>query len=446
MKNREYNMRWSLLCGAVMVCLVVAAACEVAQADKIVLKNNATYNGVLVKKTASTIKFRVIFSNGAEVVLDFPANKIKSITVGGDVPQAPERPKPKPPQAPQTPKTPKTPSSGNTQRSTKAIKALIQREGKTLPGWWDSVKLDYPRTLDLAGTKRARGWQPRINLGAYFYTLVTPYPARWKPGIKLLAHVVGLRKNDPRRQAETIAMLANYYHHYLEDYPRAAYWYLRNDRPAVQATVHGVAGLAECYLRMGNKKMAAALLAKYGMNERFSSPGVKLLAELGQRDKALKLAMSIARVAPDQGYLAAGNLHRLGGKYDQAINCYAKAAASQTTRGHAKLNKQRARECLEAVKLYKTLDISKVADGTHRGSSASYRGPLNVELKVSGGRITSAKVSRHKDDIFFTSITKIPKLIVTRQSVEGIDAVSGATVTCEAIVNASTKALSSGMK
>jgi uncharacterized protein with FMN-binding domain len=442
MKNRECNMRWSLVCGAVAMCLAVAATGGIALADKIVLKNNATYDGVLLNKTESTVKFRVIFPNGARVELDFPADNVKSVTVGGDVPAPPVRPKPKP----KPPEVPEVPRPKAAQRSAAAIKALIQREGKTLPGWWDSVKLDYPRTLDLAGTNRMPGWQPRRNLGAYFYTLVTPHPARWKSGIKLLAHVVDLRKNDPMRQAETISMLANYYLHYLEDYQRAAYWYLRNDRPGVQATVHGVAGLAECYFRMGNRKMAAALLTKYRMDARFSGPGVKLLAELGQADRALKLAMSIARLAPDQGYLAAGNLHRLSGKYDRAIDCYAKAAASPITRGHGKLNVQRARECLEAVKLCKTLDIAKVADGTHRGTSASYRGPLSVELKVSAGRITSARVSRHKDDIFFTSITKMPKLIVAKQSVEGIDAVSGATVTCEAILNAATKALSSGMK
>ena len=40
----------------------------------------------------------------------------------------------------------------------------------------------------------------------------------------------------------------------------------------------------------------------------------------------------------------------------------------------------------------------------------------------------------------------MPKRIIDKQSVEKLDAVSGATVTCEAIVNAATRALFSGMK
>ena len=239
-------------------------------------------------------------------------------------------------------------------------------------------------------------------------------------------------------------MLANYYLRYFEDYPRAAYWNLQGAQTGGRPTLHGVVGLAECYWHMGNKQMAVALLTQYGLHTRFSGPGVKLWAELGQVDRALKLSMAMARVAPDVGYLAAGNLYRLTGKYDQARECYSKAAAYQNPRGHGKLDKQRARECLVAVKLCETLDISKVADGTYSGLSASYRGPLSVEVAVAGGRITSARVTKHKDDIFFTSITKMPKMIVDKQSVERLDAVSGATVTCEAILNAATKALSTG--
>jgi uncharacterized protein with FMN-binding domain len=68
-----------------------------------------------------------------------------------------------------------------------------------------------------------------------------------------------------------------------------------------------------------------------------------------------------------------------------------------------------------------------------------------VELVVAGGRIDSVKVAKHKDDIFFTSLTDVPKAIVDRQGLGGIDAVSGATVTSMAIVNAAAKALASGM-
>jgi len=434
---------------------MLAVACSSALADKIVLKNGSTYNGKLLKRTAQTVKFHVILGNGAKITLDFPADKVKSVTVGGKMPVVPVRPKiktPKPPAKKPIPIGPKTPritppkTTGPVKRSASAINALIRREGKPLPDWWDSVKLNYPRTLDLPGRNRVKGWKPQINLGAYFFSIVTPHPHRWKPGVKLLHHVVDVRKNDPALQPQAMGMLSNYYLRYFEDYPRAAYWNLQSTERGGGPTLHGVVGLAECYFHMGNKQMATALMTKYGLHTRFSAPGAKLWAELGQVDRALKMSMSMARVAPDRGYLAAGNLFRLTGKYDQARTCYSKAAAYQHPKGHGKLNRQRARECLAAVQLCKTLDISRVSDGTHRGTSASYRGPLTVEVKVDGGKITAARVTKHKDDIFFTSITKVPKMIVDKQSVERLDAVSGATVTCEAIVNAATKALSSGMR
>jgi uncharacterized protein with FMN-binding domain len=457
MENYSHKVRHPAAC-AVAVCILLGAACSGALADKIVLKSGSTYLGKLLTRNTRTVKFRVVLANGAKIAMNFPADKVKDVVIGGpDAPPPSKKPKqtttpptkkpnPVPPTGPKT--KPPLPPAGTTPRklSSSAIRAIIQKEGKTLPDWWESVKLDYPRTLDLGGRNRVQGWRPQINLGAHFFTIITPHPNRWKSGIKLLHHVVDVRKTDRMMQPQAMGMLGNYYLRYLEDYPRAAYWNQKTTLSGGQPTLHGVVGLAECYLQMGNKQMAIALLTKYGLHVRPSSPSIKLWAELGQADRALKLAVSMANMAPDSGYLAAGNLARLIGKYDQAINYYTKAAAVHNPKGHGKLNRQRAQECLQAVRLCKTLNISKVADGTYNGTSASYRGPLSVEVKVAGGRITAAKVTKHKDDIFFTSITKMPKRIVEKQSVEKLDAVSGATVTCEAIVNAATRALTSGMK
>ncbi|MBT3198964.1 MAG: FMN-binding protein [Phycisphaerales bacterium] len=444
------NYRTNIQCALVFVLL--AAVCGSVCGDVITLNSGTTYKGKLIAKTDSTVKFRVILGGGTEIELDFPADKVRSVTAG-DVPARPKPPvKPKPPVTPPVtkpdpdpvkptkPVKPATPTP--TKRSATVINTLIQKEGKSLPAWWDSVKLNYPRTLDLKGVNRAQGWQPRINLGAYFFSLVTPHPQQWKQGVKLLHHVVDVRKGDRMRQPEAMAMLANYYNRYLEDYPRAAYWGLRADKAGGRPTLHGVVGLAECYFHMGNKAMAETLLKKYRLDLQAAPQSIKLWAELGQTDLALKQAMTLANQIPYSGYMAAGNLHRLAGRYDQAAACYDKVLAANNPRGHGKLYRRRAQECGHAVRLLKTLDISKVADGTYNGMSMSYRGPLNVAVKVSAGKIASAKVTSHKDDIFFTSITKIPQIVVEKQSLEKIDAVSGATVTCEAILNAATKALS----
>ncbi|MDP6047223.1 MAG: FMN-binding protein [Phycisphaerae bacterium] len=449
MENNRYNVPWLTAC-AITACLLLSAICVSAQADKILLTSGSIYNGKLLKRTQRTVKFRVVLANGAEIALDFPADKVKDVIIGDTGEPDPPKPKPKPKPKPIEPTKkpdpvkvkPPTPITSTPRRmSSSAIKALVIREGKKLPDWWDSVKLDYPKSLDLAGTRRAKGWQPRINLGAYFFSLVTPHPNRWKSGIKLLHHVVDVRKNDKLRRAQAMGMLGNYYLRYTEDNVRAAYWKQQTLRAIDRPTLNDVVGLAECYWRLGNTQMAAALLKTWGLDRSPSGPGIKLWAELGQSDRALKLAMALSARSPHSGFMAAGNLHRLAGRYDHAIASYDKVLAAPNPRGHGKLYRQRAQECGFAVRLTKTLNISKTPDGTHTGMSMSYRGPLYVEVKVSGGRITSARVTRHKDDIFFASIEHMPKLIVKNQSVEKLDAVSGATVTSEAIVNAVTKAL-----
>jgi len=56
------------------------------------------------------------------------------------------------------------------------------------------------------------------------------------------------------------------------------------------------------------------------------------------------------------------------------------------------------------------------------------------------------RVTKHKERQFYSALTDTPTRIIERQSVTGIDAVSGATMTSEAIINATAKALASGMK
>jgi len=433
---------------SIWIGILLLAACSFAVADRIVLQNGSSYEGKLLSKTSKSIKFRVILPNGASVELDFPADRVKSVTTGGKIPAPPVRPKPttpkptvKTPVRPPTPKPATPASTKTTQRSASQITALIQRAGKTMPDWWDSVKLNYPKTLDLAGTNPVKGWQPQRNIGAHFWSIVTPNPSRWKSGIKLLHHVMDVRRNDRLRQAQAMDMVANYYSRYLLDYARSAYWHQQASRAGARPTLHGVVGLAECYYYLGSKRMALSLLSKYGLNRRGSVPGIKLMMDMGRFDTAMTMAGDVARMMPHAGYLAAGNIYRHTRKYDKAIEAYGKVIAARDDKGYAKRSKQRAYAAIEAVRLCKTLNISKVPDGTYTASAVSYRGPLTVRVEVSGGRIKSAAVTKHKDDIFFTSIKATPQVIVTKQSVEGIDAVSGATVTCEAIVNAATKAL-----
>jgi uncharacterized protein with FMN-binding domain len=60
---------------------------------------------------------------------------------------------------------------------------------------------------------------------------------------------------------------------------------------------------------------------------------------------------------------------------------------------------------------------------------------------VRGGRLESVRVTDHKEKQFYSALTDTPRQLVDKQSIQGVDAVSGATITSEAIINATAKAL-----
>jgi len=60
--------------------------------------------------------------------------------------------------------------------------------------------------------------------------------------------------------------------------------------------------------------------------------------------------------------------------------------------------------------------------------------------------ISSEKKSSRKEKQFFTSITDTIGQIRAKQGVKGVDATSGATMTSEAIINATAKALAEAME
>jgi uncharacterized protein with FMN-binding domain len=69
-----------------------------------------------------------------------------------------------------------------------------------------------------------------------------------------------------------------------------------------------------------------------------------------------------------------------------------------------------------------------------------------VEVVVASGRIESVRISRHREKQYYSSLTDTPEKILKRQGVAGIDATSSATITSEAIINATAKALAGGLK
>jgi uncharacterized protein with FMN-binding domain len=463
--RRETSGGMAGVLGPVIVGLAaVLSAVAPASADELVLTSGRRYKGLVLAQTDQYVEFKIVRATG-KMVVRYPKRMVESLTIDGIEPVY-DKPAPKPIQTrPAVPKpttahhptpapkpTPKptpapTASGKPPTRSRNEIEAMVLRVGRTQPDWWGSAKLDYPKTLDLGGRNKAEGWKPEINIGARIYSVITPNPRRWRGGIRLMHHVLTVRKDDPQMLHEAMGHLGHMYYRYEKDWLRAAFWWREVLERANQPWADQIVCLADCYRRLGNDAMAAATLRRYQLDRLGFAPAVKLWAELGETRLALKVADILVRTGrggPSYGHLTAGNVHRLVGDYDKAIASFQKAVSTANPKN--KLLIQRARENIDAIRLFERLDVSKIPNGSYAGTVGSFRGPLTVMVVVADGRIESVKVTKHTDDVFYTAPEDVPAQIVAKQSLKGIDAVTGATVTSEAIINAAAKALGSGMK
>lgn len=86
--------------------------------------------------------------------------------------------------------------------------------------------------------------------------------------------------------------------------------------------------------------------------------------------------------------------------------------------------------------------MGSAADGTYTGSANGMGGALNLIVTVEDGQITSVEVGDHQETpgISDPALEQIPAAIVEAQSTE-VEAVSGATITSDAIMAATAAAL-----
>lgn len=333
-------------------------------------------------------------------------------------------------------------------RTRAEVEALIQEVGASQPDWWDSVEPTYPSTLDLDWPLKPEGpWDARKNVGQYIWDVINPNPGRWKEGIKLVNQLMIRQKDDPAKLARSTGALGRMFHDLMEDWARAVFWWRISARYGGYVDQISV---AHCYWKLGCREMAVGALAFVQSDNTRHGALIKLWADMGDFDKALRLAEQKATAGmPTIAYLAAGDACRLAGRYDQALAYYRKSLAGEDAQGRegdVKKGKERAEASIEAIQFFDTLDVSVIADGTYTGSSIAYAGPLHVEVAVEGGRIQSIRVTNHREKQFYSALTDTPNQIVAKQSVKGVDAVTGATMTSEAIINATAKALAGGMK
>ncbi|HUV62908.1 MAG TPA: FMN-binding protein [Sedimentisphaerales bacterium] len=338
------------------------------------------------------------------------------------------------------------------ERTRAEVEAIIKQEGSKPPDWWDSVELKYPNTLDLSWPVRlpqGTPWNANKNVGQYIWDVINPNPPRWKEGIKLVNHLMILHKDDPAKLERSLDTLGRMFNDLLEDWARAAFWWRKSEQmggfaPPVK--------LARCYWKLGSKEMAAEILLEIERDYVPEASQIRLWGEMGEVDKALELAESAAQEGwADESYLAAGDVCRQAGRYVQAAAYYQKVLAlpDLVPRGKGPQRdrpKERAQANLQAIKLFDTLDLKRVPDGAYTSNSIAYADQLYVEVSVRSGRIESVKVTKHKERQFYSAFTDTIRQIVSKQSVKGIDATTGATITSEAIINATAKALAAGMK
>ena len=319
------------------------------------------------------------------------------------------------------------------------IEKLITAAGKTPPDWWNATPLNIPPNIDLSW-KNAQGAQGQKTIGAYLWNNINPNPGKWREGIKLVTHSLSLNKIDPQARLQATHSLAFMYTELLADYPRGAFWARKAGNMEVT--------LALCYAKMGCPTMAIAQLQQMNSDDTRHGSAIKLWAELGDMKTALAWADKMAKAGnPTAAWLAAGDACRRVGNIPEAIKFYQKVIAFQGagTRDDP-VNKKRASASLEAIKLFDSLDLTKIADGVYKANSPGYAGSVEVSVSIKNHRIEDVQVTSHHEKQFYGSLAEVPPQIVLKQSVKGIDMTSGATVTSEAIINATAKALSAAQQ
>ena len=410
-------------CQAMLLALLMA--CGAAAQDTIEFLSGAKTNGKVVKIKAKERK--VVFESTIAtrtVTRTYAYAKIHAVTYKGKRYVLTEK---------------NENTKTKTVRSAKQVNELISQIGPTPPDWYDSTPLDYPDTLDLEWPHPApKQWNNQKNVGQYVWDKINPNDNKWRSGVKLMHHLLSLHKDDANTSRRVMLSLASMYFRFFQDYPRAAFWWRK--AKVVPGTADGV-GLAECYYRLGNKRMAIEALK----SRRLQIGAIKLLGNMGQTNDAIKVAETYIKLVKDPQWalLAAGDACRAAKQYKKAISYYRRVLDSSAMRNESYDNRARSRaqQSIDAIRQFELLDISKVADGEYSAESLAFEGPLAVNVTMKGGIIQKVEITKHKEKQFYSALRDIPQQIIAKQSIKDVDATSRATITAEAIVSATAKAL-----
>lgn len=400
-------------------------------ADTIKLKNGLILNGKVTEKTKESVTVE-IKSGDRTLIRKFPAGQIESIEQSEKV-QALEK------------------GSGKLfQRTEDAVRQLIQEKGRRMPDWFAATLLQFPDTLDLTWPDTDTPiWNYQRHIDHYLWDIIDTNASRYRQGVKFMAHILDQQDLPETAHAKARDELGRMFFEFFQDYARAAYWW---EAAAVGTSerfkqMDSPARLAESYAQLGNRDMAITLLESIPL-----TPAViKAWGGLRETDRALSLASQ----ALDQGFeasevhLLSGDACRNVGRYEEATHFYQQALKVEIKspfKAEIERNHRRAKETMEVIRLFDRLDLDKVKDGTYADKSYGYSGYVNVEAQAKQGAIDVAKVTSMSDRQYYHAVEETLNRILTKQSVKGVDAVSGATVTSEAVIRAIARALAQGME
>ncbi len=332
-------------------------------------------------------------------------------------------------------------ASDRVTRSASEVRQLIDTVGASEPDWLTTTKLNHPSSLDLSWPLKVDGpWDESKNVGQYIWGRVNPNPSRWRPGIKLMYECIELHQGQPALLQRDYGALADKYFVLFQDYPRAAYWF---EKAKVGVNQKAGIHLAECYFRLGNKQMAMKQLRSRVLHV----DAIKLLGEMDELQAALNLTNVYARTqAFNEAFLNAGDALRSAGRLDEAVGYYQQILDRNSARNEDYLKRYlgRAADSINAIRLFDKADVSRVADGQYVDKAVGYNGDLEVRVTVSQSKITDVEVTSHREKQFYAALTDTPRQIISTQGVRDIDGTSGATITSQAIVNATARALAQG--
>jgi uncharacterized protein with FMN-binding domain len=198
-------------------------------------------------------------------------------------------------------------------------------------------------------------------------------------------------------------------------------------------------------IREIRKVDAAALAAAIAAEPKpvITTDYAPLKAAVAAGDLAKGRALVEDMVKTEGGYQAFGDKLCHSGLYPLAQYCYVKAMGDgKSTRGTA----YTARRSL--VVMFQGPwhpDLAKVADGAYKGVCVGYIGPNTVTVTVKDHKITNVTV-QSPDDRPLNSLQKTPQDIVAKQGIKGVDAVTGATITANAVMVGASIALKEAEK